>query len=177
MQDKIISLHDLALIIESQIKDSFGDQYFWITAELSSIHVRRGHCYLNLIDKDSGSAFPKAEMKGIIWQNNYERINEKFKSITGFSLKQDITILFLCYINYSPRYGLSLNIVDIKGEYTLGEMMQDRQKTIELLIKNSLYFKNKQLQLPVAPQRIAALSALDSKGFERFSECFEKEFI
>ncbi len=168
MTSNIISLFDLTLILESVIDETFAGKYYWVTAEISSINIRRGHCYLNLIDKDAGSAFPKAEMKGIIWQNNFERINEKFSSITGFSLKQDITILFLCVTNFSPRYGLSLNIVDIKGEFTLGEMMQDRQKTIEKLIINKLYDLNKQQIMPPVPQRIAALSAMDSKGFEDF---------
>jgi len=168
MQNNIISLFDLTLMLESFIDDSFGGKYFLVTAEISSINVRRGHCYLNLIHKDPGSVFPKAEMKGMIWQNNYERINAKFSAVTGFSLKQDINILFMASVNYSPRYGLSLNIFDIKGEYTLGEMMQDKQKTVEQLKKSGLYDKNKQLQFPLVPQRIAALSASDSKGFEDF---------
>jgi exodeoxyribonuclease VII large subunit len=168
MQDNIISLHKLTLLLESQIDDSFGKKYFWLTAEISSINVRRGHCYINLIDKDVGSTFPKAEMKAIIWQNHYQRINDSFSSITGFSLKQDIRILCLATVNFSPRYGLSLQIFEIKGEFTLGGMMQDRQKTVATLIKNGLYEKNKQIQLPQVPQRIAALSAGDSKGFEDF---------
>ena len=168
MKDTMISLFELAQMFETFVDDSFGGQYFWITAEISSINVRRGHCYLNLIEKDPGSTFPKAEMKGIIWQNHYERLNSKFSSITGFSLKQDISILFLASVQFSPRYGLSLNIFDIKGEFTLGEMMLERQKTIELLTEKGLYDRNKKLPMPEVPQRIAALSASDSKGFEDF---------
>ncbi len=169
MNNNIISLFDLTLMLESYLDDSFGGKYFWVTAEISSINLRRGHCYLNLIDKDAGSAFPKAEMRGIIWQNNYQRINDKFAETTGFDLKQDISILCLVVVNYSPRYGLSLNIFDIKGEYTIGEMMLDRQKTIDQLKKTGLYEKNKLTSLPPVPQRIAALSAIDSKGFEDFA--------
>jgi exodeoxyribonuclease VII large subunit len=168
MQENIITLFDLTLMLESTIDDSFGGQYFWVTAEISSINVRRGHCYLNLIEKDPGSAFPKAEMKGIIWQNNFERLNEKFSSVTGFGLKQDISILFLASVNFSPRYGLSINIFDLKAEYTLGEMMLDRQQTIEQLVKKGLYDLNRTIPLPDVPQRIAVLSATDSKGFEDF---------
>jgi len=168
MSSNIISLFDLTLMLESIIDDSFGGQYFWVTAEISSINVRRGHCYLNLIEKDPGSAFPKAEMKGIIWQNNFERLNEKFSSVTGFGLKQDINILFLAAVNFSPRYGLSINIFDLKAEFTLGEIMLDKQKTIELLIKNELYDLNRSVSIPPVPLRIAALSAIDSKGFEDF---------
>jgi exodeoxyribonuclease VII large subunit len=168
MQENTTSLFELALMLESYIDDAFGGQYYWVTAEIASINVRRGHCYLNLIEKDPGSAFPKAEMKAIIWQNNYARINEKFASVTGFDLKQDISILFLTTLNYSPRYGFSLNIIDIKGEYTLGEMMLERQQTIALLIQNKLYELNKNIAFPDVPQRIAALSASDSKGFEDF---------
>ncbi len=168
MYEKIYSLHEFTLILESHINDSFSGHYFWITAEIASLQLKRGHCYLNLIDKEKGIAFPKAEFKGIIWQNNYSRINDRFSETTGFSLKQDIKILFLCTINYHPRYGLSLYITDIDGKYTLGEMFLDRQKTIELLKKNDLYDKNKQIALPVVPQRIAALSSIDSKGFEDF---------
>jgi len=168
VSNKTISLFDLTLMLEGYLEDTFGGEYYWVTAEISSLNVRRGHCYLNLIDKDPGSAFPKAEMKGIIWQNNFERINSKFSSITGFDLKQDISILFLAAVNFSPRYGLSLNIYDVKGEFTLGELALDKKQTIEQLVKNGLYDKNKQLPLPPVPQRIAALSATDSKGFEDF---------
>ncbi len=168
MHTNIITLFDLTLMLETSIDDSFGGQYFWVTAEISSINVRRGHCYLNLIEKEQGSAFPRAEMKGIIWQTNFERLNKKFSAVTGFGLKQDINILFLASVNYSPRYGLSLNIFDLKAEFTLGEMMLDRQKTIELLVKSGLYDRNRMLEIPQAPQRIAVLSATDSKGFEDF---------
>jgi exodeoxyribonuclease VII large subunit len=168
MKDTIISLFELAQMFETFVDDSFGGEYFWVTAEISSLNIRRGHCYLNLIDKDPGSAFPKAEMKGIIWQNNFERINSRFSSITGFGLKQDISILCLAAVNFSPRYGLSLNIYDVKGEFTLGELALDKKQTLEQLVKNGLYDKNKQLPHPPVPQRIAALSATDSKGFEDF---------
>lgn len=168
MHENIVSLYDLSLVLESFIDDSFGGQYFWVTAEISSINVRRGHCYLNLIEKDAGSAFPKAEMRGIIWQNNYERLNSKFSSITGFDLKQDISILFLATVHYSPRYGLSLNITDLRGEFTLGGLMKDKQETINLLVKNGIYDNNKQRDIPLVLQRIAVLSAMDSKGFEDF---------
>lgn len=174
MQQKPLSLFEFALMLESYIDDAFGNQYFWVTAEIASINVRRGHCYLNLIEKDPGSTFPKAELKGIIWQNNFIRLNEKFSSVTGFPIKQDISILFLATVNYSPRYGLSLNIFDIRGEYTVGEMMAERQKTVEKLISSNLYDRNKQLPLPVVPQRIAALSAGDSKGFEDFLNVLKK---
>ncbi len=168
MEFRIFSLYEVAAMIESFIDEAFGGQYYWITAEIASLNVRRGHCYLNLIEKETGNTFPKAEMKGIIWQNNYIRLNENFSSVTGFPLKQDIGILFLASLNYNPRFGLSLNILDIKGEYTLGEMMLERKKTVQKLISNNLYDRNKQVPLPEVPQRIAALSAQDSKGFEDF---------
>lgn len=169
MQTNSLTLFEFSLMLESYISDGFKSKYFWITAEISSLSVKMGHCYLNLIDKDTGSLQPKAEMKGIIWKSSFEKINNKFAGVTGFHLKKDISILFLATLNFNPRFGISLNIFEIKPEYTLGELMLEKQRTIQRLIKNSLYDKNKKLDFPIVPQKIAVLSALDSKGYEDFA--------
>jgi len=169
MQTNSLTLFEFSLMLESYISDGFKSKYFWITAEISALSIKMGHCYLNLIDKDQGSSQPKAEIKGIIWKNSLEKINNKFAGVTGFYLKKDISILFLATLNYSPRFGISLNIIEIKPEYTLGELMLEKQRTIQRLIKNGLYDKNKKLEFPIVPQKIAVLSALDSKGYEDFA--------
>ena len=46
--------------------------------------------------------------------------------------------------------------------------MLDRQKTIEELKKKGIFHLNKTVEIPLVPQKIAVLSAIDSKGFEDF---------
>lgn len=167
-QYKHLTLYQLCTLIQTTIDSVFSNDYYWITAEILSLQVRLGHCYLSLIEKNQEGTEPVVEIKGIIWKNNYERINAKFKNITGFDLKPDIKVLLLVGVRYSPRYGLNLYIYDIQGEYTLGQMYLDRKKTIEELQRLGILENNKKIPLPLVPQRIAILSSLDSKGFEDF---------
>lgn len=169
-----ISLFEFTLMLETFIGDSFSSKYFWITAEVSSVSIKKGHCYLNLIEKETNSNIAKAEMKAIIWSKSFEKINQNFAEVTGFELKKDINILFLATLNYNPKYGLSLIVFDIKPEFTLGELLIERHKTILKLKKLNLYDKNKQLEFPLVPQKIAVFSAADSKGYEDFINNLQK---
>ena len=109
-------------------------------------------------------------MKGIIWSAAFERVNERFISLTKEPLKDGITILFLAAIRYSPIHGLSLYISDIDPNYTLGEMAREKQATIERLKKENIFGLNKQLAFPILPQRIAVISVQTSKGYSDFNE-------
>ena len=68
-----------------------------------------------LVEKENNAI--KAEMRAIIWSSNYQRINQRFEQITGERLKEDISILCLASIEFSPKHGLALHIQDIEPTY------------------------------------------------------------
>jgi exodeoxyribonuclease VII large subunit len=165
--NKVLTLSELTTGIAQVISRNFANS-FWVKAEIAKLnhYPESGHCYPALVEKEKGAV--RAEMRGMIWANDYLRINQKFLQVTREPLKEGIHILFRALIKYHPVYGLSLQISDIDPTYTLGEMAREKMETINRLKKEGVFDLNRQLSLPALPQRIAIISVKTSKGFSDF---------
>ncbi len=166
-QRKIYSLKDVLLSIKNVIGNTFNN-YYWIKAEIVKLnyYTKSGHCYPDLVEKENGRI--KAQIRANIWAGNFTTINNKFRSVTGENLKDGIYVLILAKITFHEQYGLALNIVDIEPSFTLGEMAREKKETIARLQNEGLFFKNKNLNFPLLPKRIAVISVETSKGYNDF---------
>lgn len=169
----VYTLSEIAMSLHRVVERTYPQPYF-IKAEILKLNFypHSGHCYPELVEKE-GDAI-KAEMRAVIWATNYQRINERFRQITGESLKENISILCLASIEYSPKHGLALHIQDIEPSYTLGEMVKNRNAVIERLKKENVFLHNKNLKMPLLPKRIAVISVETSKGFSDFISTLNK---
>jgi len=167
-KDKFLTLSAISSGIKNAINENFGERLFWIIAEISDLNVRKGHCYLSLVEKLPGNASPVCELKGIVWANKFEKIRATFKNETSLELGSNTSILFQAYVRYDVKWGLNLIIEDIEPKYTIGLLQQEREKTVAKLKSEGIYQNNKFLPFPLAPLRIAVISAKDSRGFEDF---------
>jgi len=163
----VYSLSEIALSLHKVVERTYPQPYF-IKAEILKLNFypHSGHCYPELVEKE-GNAI-KAEMRAIIWAANYKLINDRFVQITGNPLKENISILCLARIEFSPKHGLALHIEDIEPTYTLGEMVKNRNAVIERLKKEGVFTANKRLEMPLLPKRIAVISVETSKGYSDF---------
>lgn len=167
-EEKFFSLTEFCQNINEAISTKFGRASYWIQAEIANFKMTGGHCYLKLIEKEMGTTEAKAKIDGRIWSSNFLMLNKKFKSVTGSDLQESIKILFSATVEYHRTYGITVNITDIKPEFTLGSLLQERNQIIKKLKDDGEYFLNKKKLFPLVPQRIAVISAKDSKGFEDF---------
>lgn len=144
-----------------------------MTAEMNKLnrYQRSGHCYPDLVEKKDGKVI--AELRAILWKDDYDRINANFQRTLKEPLKDGIKILFSTSITFDPKYGLSLQILDIDPSFTLGDLEKEKQETIKRLQLEGIFGKNKQLQLPILPQRIAIISVETSKGYADFTNIFK----
>jgi exodeoxyribonuclease VII large subunit len=163
----VLSLSQLTAGIARIFEESFPNS-FWIKAELAKLNYYpgSGHCYPSLVEKEKGTI--KAEIRGNIWANDFQRINQKFMQVTKEPLKEGIQILFRALVKYHPVYGLSLQINDIDPSYTLGEMAREKMETILRLKNEGLFERNHLLPIPLLPKKIAIISVNTSKGFSDF---------
>jgi exodeoxyribonuclease VII large subunit len=162
------SLHQLNERIKDVMAVSFS-QPVWIRAEVSEIRENaNGHCYLELVEKDGQSDRIIAKNKAIVWSFTYRILKPYFEGATGQSLHEGLQILVACSVEYHELYGLSLNISDIDPTYTLGEMALRRQEILRRLQEEGIADMNKELKLPVLPQRIAVISSETAAGYGDF---------
>lgn len=163
----VYTLSEIAFSLHKVVERTYPQPYF-IKAEILKLNFypHSGHCYPELVEKEGNTI--KAEMRAIIWSANYQRINDRFIQITGNPLKENISILCLASIEFSPKHGLALHIQDIEPTYTLGEMVKNRNAVIARLKKEGIFAHNKNLEMPLLPKRIAVISVETSKGFSDF---------
>ncbi|MEN3188968.1 MAG: exodeoxyribonuclease VII large subunit, partial [Atribacterota bacterium] len=87
---------------------------------------------------------------------------------TGQRLKVGMKILLQGRLRFHPAYGLSLEVQGINSNYSLGEIARKRREILQRLAQEGLLEKNRQISLPLVPQRIAVVSSEHSAGFEDF---------
>lgn len=142
-------------------------QNVWVTAELSDVAERGGHCYMELLEKDTAGA-TVARMRGIIWAGNYHRLMAQFYSATGQRFVSGIKLMVCGSATLHPVYGLSLVITAINPEYTLGDLMRRRREILSRLKAEGILDMNRELPWPAAPLRVAVISAPGAAGYGDF---------
>lgn len=149
------------LLFDSDIQDC------WVSAETSDLRVNRGHCYMELIQKDDRGT-TVARLGAVIWASTFARLDAKFFSVTNSHLATGMKVLVNVNANFHEQYGLKAVINDIDPNFTLGDMARQRQEIIAKLTKEGIIDMNKQLSWGVAPQRIAVVSASGAAGYGDF---------
>lgn len=163
-----LSLSELNNRVARKLASTPEIQNVWVVAETSDVRTSGGHCYLELIEKDSSSGTPRARLRATIWSANYRRINEQFRAATGSSLASDIKIMAQLSVSFHPLYGLSANITEINSEYTLGDLLRRRREMIARLEAEGILKQNRELTWPAVPLRVAVISAIGAAGYGDF---------
>jgi len=164
---KIFTLSQVTSSIEKTLSQRYTST-FWVAAEMNRLGFQpgSGHAFPELVEKKEGKIV--AQMRAFILKSDMRVIRQKFSSGTGEDLQDNIKILFLAEVAFSPLHGLSLRIRDIDPTYTLGDLERERQECIQRLKREGLFDLNKSRPFSIAPKSIAVISSNTSKGFEDF---------
>ncbi|MBN2636426.1 MAG: exodeoxyribonuclease VII large subunit, partial [Prolixibacteraceae bacterium] len=161
--------------LNGQIKDAITGAFpstVWVVAEISEIKENRsGHCYLELIEKEGNDIIARA--RAMIWSYTYRMIKPYFETTTGQFFTQGIKIMVQVLVEFHPSFGLSLNIKDIDPVYTVGDMALQRKEIISRLQNEGVFNMNRELQLPLVPQKIAVISSATAAGYQDFMNQLE----
>lgn len=139
----------------------------WVTAELSDLRIAGGHCYMELIEKNQ-SGQTVAKMRAMIWQSSLMSIRRNFTDVTGRDLCSGLKVMVYGSVNHHPVYGMAMTITKIDPSYTLGDMERIRREILERLTKENVIDFNRKVPFPIAPQRIAVISAEGAAGYGDF---------
>ena len=147
MPDNFYSLSQITEHLQKLIAKTYSREY-WIKAEIAKLNYypKSGHCYPDLVEKNESGV--KAQIRAIIWNSAYNRIQTELQKATGNALSDGMEILFKARIDYSPVHGLALHITDVDTNYALGKMAAEKLKSIRLLKEKGFFFNNKSLALP-----------------------------
>ena len=162
-----ITLYELNRLVREAIESEMPNEY-WVEAELSECRENRGHCYMELIQKDELSATPVAKASAKCWASKWLMVKPYFERITGQRLVAGMKVLLKVYPQFHEAYGFSWIVNDIDPTYTLGDMARKRQEIINQLKAEGVFDLQKDLPLPIFCQRIAVISSETAAGYGDF---------
>ena len=170
-------LHELCDSIRATIQTDFDDTYR-VTAEISSLSAKPGgHCFMELIEKRDPQTSKSrtssdiiAKVRATCWANVWAMLSAYFLDSTGISLQVGMQVEVDVNVDFHPVYGLSLTVVGINPEFTLGGLMKQRRETIARLEKEGMMELQPALTLPTLVRSIAIISAAGAAGFQDFTD-------
>lgn len=165
-----LSLYELNRLIRLTLHRGLSNAY-WVQAELSEVReAYNGHCYIELVQKsEQGNTFV-AKARGSIWANVYRMLKPYFENTTGQRFVAGIKVLLQVSVDFHEQYGLSLTVHDIDPAYTLGDMARRRREILMQLESEGVLTLNKELSMPMLPQRVAVVSAAGAAGYGDFCD-------
>ena len=102
MSEKRLTLYELNHLVKDVLESEMPDEY-WVEAELSECRESKGHCYMELIQKDERSATPIAKASAKCWVSKWMLIRPYFERTTGqrlhagmFDLQKELQLPLFC---------------------------------------------------------------------------------
>ena len=168
MNDQQLTLSELQGQVKTSLEETFSLP-IWVIAEISEMTVNRsGHCYLDLVETGQGTDTVIARCRATIWSYTFRMLKPYFETTTGQVFTEGLKVLLQAKVEYHEVYGFSLNIRDIDPVYTLGDMARPRREIIRRLEEDGVLEMNRELELPLVPQRIAVISSPTAAGLQDF---------
>lgn len=165
-----ITLYSLNNLVRNAVADAMPSRY-WVTGELSEVReTAAGHCYIELVQRDEASDETVAKARGTVWSRIYSLLRPYFLEQTGQPFAAGLKVLLQVTVSFHELYGYSLDVCDIEPSYTIGDIARRRQLIIKRLTDEGVIGLNKELDLPMLPQRIAVISSATAAGYGDFCD-------
>ena len=162
-----LTLYELNALVRETLALEMPDEY-WVEAELSEAREVRGHCYMELIQKDEHSNTPVAKASAKCWASTWQLVKPHFMRVTGQEIHAGMKVLLKVYAQFHESYGFSWIVTDIDPTYTMGDMARKRMEIIRQLKEEGVFELQKELQLPMFCQHIAVISSANAAGYGDF---------
>jgi exodeoxyribonuclease VII large subunit len=178
IQLKTYTLYELNEFLRRVVAMNFPESV-WVTAETIHISWSRGHCYLDLVEKNADSSEIEAKMLAIMWAGDFKRIcrarhaesnkdEDLIQSEIIALLKSGMNIRIKVRADFSELHGIKLIVEELDFTQIAGNQAVERLESIRYLKNSGAMHRNKKLKAPVSWQRIAVISSETAAGWEDF---------
>ena len=167
MQVKSLSLYELNSLVSSVVALDLPGEY-WVEAELSEAREVRGHCYMELVEKDEMANTPIARASAKCWASRWSMLRPMFERVTGQRLHAGMKVMLRVKAQFHAAYGFSWIVSDINPEYTMGDLMRRRQEIVRQLKAEGVFDLQRELSIPPFAQSVAVVSSDGAAGYGDF---------
>lgn len=171
-----LTLSQLNGLVREVVELSMPAEY-WVEAELASVRESKGHCYMELVEKDEFTNTPKAQSRACCWRNTWQRVLPAFIRETGQPLCPGMKVLLKVKASFHEAFGFSWIVTDVNAAFTMGDMARRRKEILRILKEEGVIDLNKSLRISPFAKRIAVISSATAAGYGDFcNELSDNEF-
>ena len=167
MRKETLTLYELNQMVRESLAITMPDEY-WVEAEISEMREVRGHCYMELVQKDVTGNTPVAKASAKCWKNKWAFLRPHFERNANQILRAGLKVRLLVYADFHEAYGFSWIVADIDPTYTLGDMARKRLEIVRTLKQQGVFDLQKDFRLPLFAQRVAVISSEQAAGYGDF---------
>ena len=167
MRKETLTLYELNQMVRDALAITMPDEY-WVEAEISEMREVRGHCYMELVQKDAAGNTPVAKASAKCWKNKWAFLRPHFERNANQILRAGLKVRLLVYADFHEAYGFSWIVADIDPTYTLGDMARKRLEIVRTLKQQGVFDLQKDFRLPLFAQRVAVISSEQAAGYGDF---------
>lgn len=167
MHKETLTLYELNQMVREALAITMSNEY-WVEAEISEMREVRGHCYMELVQKDMTGNTPVAKASAKCWKNKWALLRPYFERNANQMLRAGLKVRLLVYADFHEAYGFSWIITNIDPTYTLGDMARKRLEIVQMLKEQGVFDLQKDFRLPLFTQRVAVISSEQAAGYGDF---------
>ncbi len=135
----------------------------WCVGELTKLDDRRGHRYLQLLERGGGRDGRDAHLDAFCSATKWQRLERRLAA-AGVELRAGQRLKVQGCLDIGDRGRLTLTVDDLDVDALVGERVRSRQMLVQRLIDDGLFDANRRLPLPALPLRIGLVASAGSDG-------------
>ena len=155
---------DIAVALGNQFDD------VWISGTIQGLNRSRNNVYFDLIEPDDDPSKPaRAQLSISLFGSNKNLVNKLLKRANVGRIHDGMQVRIRGVVDfYPPRGRLSVRMTSIDPTFTLGKMIDERDRVLEALKTEGLLDRNASLPIPAMPLRIGLVTAANSAAYHDF---------
>jgi len=149
----------------------------WIRGEIQKItESQRGHCYIDLIDPDTGSG-DAPTLKVNCWRSTWVPLR-KLLDVQGVRLQAGTVVTLGGRVEfYAPRAQVNFVAEELDVDALLGRLAAQRAALVRQLGAEGLLDRGKTIPVPAVPLRIGLVASPKTEGCQDFlGQLYESGF-
>jgi len=173
MNKTVLSVRQLNEAIQAALQATFPEPV-WVKGEVQRLPhdaARRKHVYFELHDgQGQGAAKYQIPAALLGWDRDRFGLGKYIDgSDPAFRLQDKLEVCLLCRVDFYPPFGkISLKVVGIDPEFSLGQLEAQRRRTLAWLEENGLLELNKTRPVSELPLRVGLITSAGSAAEKDF---------
>lgn len=135
----------------------------WVVGELTRLDERRGHRWLELVDRAGGREGADAQLTAFCSATKWQRLERKLGE-AEVALRPGQRLVVAGSLAVGDRGQLVLTVVDVDVAALVGDRLRDRQELVRRLVGDGLFDANRRLALAPLPLRVGLVASAGSDG-------------